>query len=67
MYPGVAPGHLTNVVVSKPWSEWRKYVYVADWLVHQGLQKLVDVFKGISVFSILDISSLVVSLKATTW
>ena len=27
--------------------------YVADWLVHQGLEKLVDVFKGNSVFSIL--------------
>ena len=36
--------------------------FVKDWLVHQGLEKLVNVFKGTYVFSILDISSYFVSI-----
>jgi len=34
--------------------------FVEQWLVRQGLEKLADVFNGI--FSILDISSLLVSI-----
>ena len=45
-YPGATPGHLTHVF-SKDRQVYRGgRGLVKDWLVHQGLQKLVDVFKG---------------------
>ena len=50
-YPGTIPRHLIHMV-SKPWVylmetfAGQEINYVADWLVHQGLGKLVDVFKS---------------------
>ena len=42
-YPGARPGYLTRV--------FSKFIgkdkaFVKDWLFHQGLEKLVDVFEG---------------------
>ena len=50
-YPGAIPWRLIHVA-SKPCVQVMEAFadqdvnYVADWLVHQGLEKLVDVFKG---------------------
>ena len=42
-YPGASPGYLT-LVFSK--FIGKDKAFVKDWLVHQGLEKLVDVFEG---------------------
>ena len=46
-YPGATPGHLTHVFLN----QHEEFVgkdedFVKDWLVRHGLEKLVDVFKG---------------------
>ena len=43
-YPGATPGHLTPVF-SKDGRVCKDTDFVKDWLVRQGLEKLVDVFK----------------------
>ena len=46
-YPGATPGHLTRVFESAM-DEFsgKDEAFVEQWLVRQGLQKPVDVFKG---------------------
>ena len=59
-YPGATPGHSTRVESAMNEFIGKDEAFVEQWLVRQGLEKLADVFNGI--FSILDISSLLVSI-----
>ena len=45
-YPGATPGHLTMCFRKTYKFIGKDEAFVKDWLVHQGLEKLVDVFKG---------------------
>ena len=45
-YPGATPGHLTHVFESAMDEIGKEEAFVEQWLVRQGLEKLVDVFKG---------------------
>ena len=60
-YPRLTPGHLTHVFSKDDEFIGKDETFVKDRLVRQGLEKPVDVFKGM-FFSILDISSLLVSI-----
>ena len=62
-YPGAIPGHSTHVFWESAMDEFigKDKAFVEQWLVHQGLEELADVFKTY-VLSILDISSLLVSI-----
>ena len=47
-YPAATPGHLTRVFFRINMEEFirKDEAFVKDWLVRHGLEKLVDVFKG---------------------
>ena len=45
-YPGATPGHLTHVFSKDRYVYQEEEAFVEDWLVHQGLEKRFDVFKG---------------------
>ena len=46
-YPGATPGHLTHVFLKVLWmSSSGDEAFVEQWLVRQGVEKLLGVFKG---------------------
>ena len=51
-YPGATPGHLTHVF-SNNMEEFigKDEAFVKDWFVRHGLEKLVDVFKDIFIYT----------------